>query len=397
MMNLALWLKGNGFRADQVQAFYPSPMATATAMYHTGLNPLVRLRRKGPARVPIPKGLKVRRLHKEGEKVDEKIAARGNAYADGNYPSPRRGRIVAERHLPRRVFVVEQVHAADVVGQRNRLLAAVRVALAAIDRDREVRDRRAVLGVAHLRVSTEIANQNNTTESTRHDALLLHAPATASAGRIDRATCREPHLLRLRLRRLRIANRAAALESIGITNFVVTACPTAYWSRQPELSVRPPSDDSAGFSFRQSLYSEDAAVYEAQFRAIETVRDRFGSVTVILQGEEVLLQRYDDVAWSYDDPRPEARAIESHPTVHHGVATVTGTLHASKDLVDLLRAAMPGGSVTGAPKLWAMRFIEKHEKSPRAWYGGAIGMVQAVRPRWWPVRRSRFCCRSTTW
>src|SRR5450830_1035098 len=40
MMNLALWLKGNGFRADQVQAFYPSPMATATAMYHSGKNPL---------------------------------------------------------------------------------------------------------------------------------------------------------------------------------------------------------------------------------------------------------------------------------------------------------------------------------------------------------------------
>jgi radical SAM superfamily enzyme YgiQ (UPF0313 family) len=40
MMNLAIWLKKNGFRADQVQTFYPSPMATATAMYHTGLNPL---------------------------------------------------------------------------------------------------------------------------------------------------------------------------------------------------------------------------------------------------------------------------------------------------------------------------------------------------------------------
>jgi radical SAM superfamily enzyme YgiQ (UPF0313 family) len=36
MMNLAIWLKKNGFRADQVQTFYPSPMATATAMYHTG-------------------------------------------------------------------------------------------------------------------------------------------------------------------------------------------------------------------------------------------------------------------------------------------------------------------------------------------------------------------------
>jgi uncharacterized radical SAM protein YgiQ len=45
MLQLALWLKQNGFRADQVQAFLPSPMATATAMYHTGRNPLRKVRR----------------------------------------------------------------------------------------------------------------------------------------------------------------------------------------------------------------------------------------------------------------------------------------------------------------------------------------------------------------
>ncbi len=40
MMNLALWLKRNKYRADQVQTFLPSPMALATAMYHSGYNPL---------------------------------------------------------------------------------------------------------------------------------------------------------------------------------------------------------------------------------------------------------------------------------------------------------------------------------------------------------------------
>ena len=63
MLELALWLKKNGFRADQVQAFLPSPMATATAMYHSGKNPLRRVARDSEA-VAIPKGLKVRRLHK---------------------------------------------------------------------------------------------------------------------------------------------------------------------------------------------------------------------------------------------------------------------------------------------------------------------------------------------
>jgi uncharacterized radical SAM protein YgiQ len=63
MLELAVWLKKNGFRADQVQAFLPSPMATATAMYHSGKNPLKRITRAGEE-VRIPKGLKVRRLHK---------------------------------------------------------------------------------------------------------------------------------------------------------------------------------------------------------------------------------------------------------------------------------------------------------------------------------------------
>ena len=63
MLELALWLKRNGFRADQVQAFLPSPMATATAMYHTGKNPLRRVTRSS-ANVSVPKGLRVRRLHK---------------------------------------------------------------------------------------------------------------------------------------------------------------------------------------------------------------------------------------------------------------------------------------------------------------------------------------------
>jgi uncharacterized radical SAM protein YgiQ len=63
MLELALWLKKNGFRADQVQAFLPSPMATATAMYHSGKNPLKRITRTSEE-VAIPKGIKVRRLHK---------------------------------------------------------------------------------------------------------------------------------------------------------------------------------------------------------------------------------------------------------------------------------------------------------------------------------------------
>jgi uncharacterized radical SAM protein YgiQ len=67
MMNLAVWLKKNGFRADQVQTFYPSPMATATAMYHSGRNPLRKIHRVAESdeeTVDIVRGEKRRRLHK---------------------------------------------------------------------------------------------------------------------------------------------------------------------------------------------------------------------------------------------------------------------------------------------------------------------------------------------
>jgi uncharacterized radical SAM protein YgiQ len=64
MMNLALWLKRNRYRADQVQTFLPSPMATATTMYHTGISPLSAVRHGASEPVETATGLRQRRLHK---------------------------------------------------------------------------------------------------------------------------------------------------------------------------------------------------------------------------------------------------------------------------------------------------------------------------------------------
>jgi uncharacterized radical SAM protein YgiQ len=63
MLNLALWLKRNGFKPNQVQAFLPTPMAIASAMYHTGRNPLRRVTRDSE-RVSVVRGARQRRLHK---------------------------------------------------------------------------------------------------------------------------------------------------------------------------------------------------------------------------------------------------------------------------------------------------------------------------------------------
>jgi para-aminobenzoate synthetase component 1 len=71
----------------------------------------------------------------------------------------------------------------------------------------------------------------------------------------------------------------------------------------------------------------------------------------------------------------QPRMIESHPTVHHGVATIGGRLHRSRDVVDLLRATMPGGSVTGAPKIRAMQIIDELEPVRRGPYCGCIGFL----------------------
>ncbi|WP_413110400.1 aminodeoxychorismate synthase component 1 [Thaumasiovibrio sp. DFM-14] len=72
---------------------------------------------------------------------------------------------------------------------------------------------------------------------------------------------------------------------------------------------------------------------------------------------------------------PELFAIESFPAVHHLVSTVTGVLSPEYEAADLLRAAFPGGSITGAPKIRAMEIIEEIEPHRRSIYCGSIGYI----------------------
>ncbi len=64
MLNLAIWLKANEFRPDQVQSFLATPMALASTMFHTGINPLKKVTRHGAEKLSVAKGLRRRRLHK---------------------------------------------------------------------------------------------------------------------------------------------------------------------------------------------------------------------------------------------------------------------------------------------------------------------------------------------
>lgn len=71
----------------------------------------------------------------------------------------------------------------------------------------------------------------------------------------------------------------------------------------------------------------------------------------------------------------EPAALEEHPTVLHLVGTVAGRLRRGLDVVDLLQATFPGGSITGAPKIRAMQIIDELERGPRGVYCGSIGHV----------------------
>ncbi len=72
---------------------------------------------------------------------------------------------------------------------------------------------------------------------------------------------------------------------------------------------------------------------------------------------------------------PALFQIESFPAVHHLVSTVSGELASQYTAADLLRAAFPGGSITGAPKVRAMQIIEELEPCRRSVYCGAIGYI----------------------
>jgi para-aminobenzoate synthetase component I len=72
---------------------------------------------------------------------------------------------------------------------------------------------------------------------------------------------------------------------------------------------------------------------------------------------------------------PAHARLETHPTLHHLVSTVTCTLRPGVGLEAILRATFPGGSITGAPKVRAMQLIRELEAGPRGPYTGAFGLL----------------------
>ena len=71
----------------------------------------------------------------------------------------------------------------------------------------------------------------------------------------------------------------------------------------------------------------------------------------------------------------QPRTIEAYPTVFHAVATVAGRLRDQVTFCDILKAMVPGGSITGAPKIRSMEIIDETEPTARGVYTGSIGFI----------------------
>lgn len=117
---------------------------------------------------------------------------------------------------------------------------------------------------------------------------------------------------------------------------------------------------------------EDAVTDEIMKRTLLSSQKDDAELTMIIDLERNDLGRVCD----YGSVKVvEKKVLETYPTVHHLVSAVEGDLHEGYDLIDLIKATFPGGSITGAPKIRAMQIIDELEPTQRSVYTGAIGYL----------------------
>jgi para-aminobenzoate synthetase component 1 len=167
-------------------------------------------------------------------------------------------------------------------------------------------------------------------------------------------------------RRLRVRNAAPFAGYFDLGGFVVaSASPERFVCvRGGEVETRP----IKGTRPRGATAAEDAALAR---ELAASAKDRAENVMIVdlLRNDLGRVCRYGSVRV------PAVCRLESYPYVHHLVSEVRGRLREGLGPVDLLRAAFPGGSVTGAPKVRAMEIIAELEPTARGPYCGSLGYI----------------------
>ncbi len=167
-------------------------------------------------------------------------------------------------------------------------------------------------------------------------------------------------------RRLREVNPAPFAAFLDHQNFVIASASPERFLRveNGRVETRPIKGTRPRF--------DDALVDMLQTKALaESRKDRAENVMIV----DLLRNDLSRVCAPGSVKAPQLCGLESYATVHHLVSTVTGQLREGLGAVDMLAAAFPGGSITGAPKLRAMEIITELEGHARGPYCGAIGYL----------------------
>lgn len=167
-------------------------------------------------------------------------------------------------------------------------------------------------------------------------------------------------------RRLRVLNAAPFSAYLNFGDFAIA-------SSSPERFVKVEDRSVETRPIKGTMPRSDDPAIDDRYRRelLASVKDR-AELSMIVDLERNDMGRVCE----YGSVKVEEHAVlESYATVHHLVSTVTGRLHEGKDVIDLLRASWPGGSITGAPKIRSMEIIDELEPTARSVYTGGVGYL----------------------
>lgn len=165
------------------------------------------------------------------------------------------------------------------------------------------------------------------------------------------------------LRRRNAATFAAYLD-YGET-VIASSSPERFLAvKGNEVETRP----IKGTVPRSSDRNEDSALAD---QLMKSEKDRAENLMIV----DLMRNDLSRVCRPHSVLTPVLCGLESYASVHHLVSVVTGQLAAGKTLIDLIAAAFPGGSITGAPKIRAMQIITEIEREARGIYCGSIGYI----------------------